>query len=56
MKGSRKEKWSCSDDYKFGDFILGQPEQQLKIQSYFGIFDPVIGEGQQYDEAESKFS
>ena len=35
----------CSDDYKFGSLIPGQPEQQSRIQSHFGIFDPIIGEG-----------
>ena len=35
----------CSDDNKYGEFIVGQPEQQFKIQSNFGIFDPAIGEG-----------
>ena len=44
IKGSRKKIWGCSDDSKYGEFILGQSEQQFKIQSYFGIFDPVIGE------------
>ena len=44
---------SCSDDYKYGEFSLGKSEQKLKTQSHFEIFDPVIGEGQWYDDAES---
>ena len=27
-----------------------EKEEQLKIQSHFGIFDNVIGEGQWYDD------
>ena len=45
------KRWSCSDDSKYGAFILGQSEQRFKIQSYFGIFDPVIAETQWYDDA-----
>ena len=37
----------------FTSIISQQPEQKLKIQSHFGIFDPVPGEGQQYDDAAS---
>ena len=48
-----KKRWSYSDDSKYGAFILGKSEQQFKIQSHFGIFDPVIGEGQWYDDAAS---
>ena len=48
-----KKQSSCYDDSKYGSFILGKPEQQLKIQSHFGIFDPVIGEVQWYDGAAS---
>ena len=36
------------DDSKSGNFIIGQSEQQLNTNSYFGIFDSVIGEGQWY--------
>ena len=50
---SGKKQSSCSDDYKYVSLILVQSEQQFKIQSHFGIFDPVIGEGQLYDDAES---
>ena len=32
----------------------GQSEKQFKIQSHLGIFDPVIGEGQWYDDASSQ--
>ena len=47
-------KWSsCSDDSKYGAFILGQPEQQFKIKSHFGIFDPVTVKGQWYGDAAS---
>ena len=53
-----KESWnkwsSYSNDYKYGAFILGKSEQQFKIQSHFGIFDPVIGYGQWYDDAGSQ--
>ena len=48
-----KKQWSCSDDYKYGAFILRQSKQQFKIQSHFGIFDPVLGEVQWYDDAAS---
>ena len=44
---------SCSDGYKYVSFVLGELEQQLKMQSHLGIFDPVIGEGQSYDDAVS---
>ena len=44
----------CSDDYEYGAFILGKSEQQLKIQSHFGIFDPVIGEVHWSDDAASQ--
>ena len=50
---SRKKQWICSDDSKYRVFILGQSEQQFKIQSHFGIFDPVIGEGQWCDDVSS---
>ena len=43
---------SCSDDSKYGAFTLGQPEQQSKIQSHFGIFVPVIGKVKLYDDTE----
>ena len=45
---------SCSDDSKNGAFIIGQSEQQLKIQSHFGIFDSVIGVDQLYDDVLSQ--
>ena len=48
-----KKKSSCYDDSKYGAFILGQSEQQLKIQFRFGIFDTVIGYGKLYDDVES---
>ena len=48
-----KKRRSCSDDSKFGAFILGQSEQQFKIDSHFGISDPVVGEGQFYYDASS---
>ena len=52
-----REAWkklsSCSDCSKYGPFILGQSEQKFKIQSHFGIFDPVIGAGQWYDDTSS---
>ena len=38
-----KKTSSCSDDSKYGSFILGQSEQQFKIHLCFGTFDPVIG-------------
>ena len=44
----------CSDNSKYGAFVLGKSGQQLKIQSYFGIFDPVIGDGKWYDDAASQ--
>ena len=44
---------SFSDDYKYEALILGQLEQQFKIQSHFGIFDPLFGEGQWYDDSAS---
>ena len=37
---------SCSDDCNNGALTSGQSEKQLKIQSHFGIFDPVIEEEQ----------
>ena len=43
----------CYDDFKYGAFILGQSQQKFKVQSHFGIFDPVTGEGKWYDEAVS---
>ena len=46
---------SCSVDYKYREFIFGQPEKQFKIQSHFGIFDPVIGEVQWYDDSASQY-
>ena len=46
------KKWSSfCDGSKYKAFILGQSEQQFKIQSHFRIFDTVIGEGQWYNEA-----
>ena len=44
---------SCSDDSKYGALILGKSEQRFKIQSHFLIFDPIIGEVQLCDYAES---
>ena len=44
---------SCYDYSKFGTFIIGQSEQQFKIQSHFEIFHPVLGEGQWCDDAAS---
>ena len=41
------------DDYKNGAFIIGQSEQQFKIQSHFGIFYPLFGEKKWYDDAAS---
>ena len=49
-----KKRSSFSDEYKSGAFIPGQPEQQFKIQSYFGICYPEIGEGWWYNDAASK--
>ena len=47
-------KWSsCSDDFQYGVFILGQSEHQFKSQSYFGIFDQVFGERQWYVDGAS---
>ena len=43
-----------SDDSKHGAFILGKSEQQFKIQSYFWIFDLVIGERRWYDDVASQ--
>ena len=51
---SGKKLSSCSDYYKNWSFIIGQSEQQFKIQFHFGIFDPVIGEEQLYDAAASQ--
>ena len=45
---------SCSDYSKHGAFIIGQSEQQFKIQSHFGIFDTIIGDGKWYGKAESQ--
>ena len=42
---------SSSDYSKNRVFIIGQSEQQLKIQPHFGISDPIIGEKQWYDDA-----
>ena len=53
LKESGKKQLSCSDDSKYGTFIIGQSEQQFKTQSHIGIFDSLIGEGQWYDDAES---
>ena len=50
---SGMKRWSCSGYYKYGALIIGQPEQQFRIQSHFGILDPVIGEGQWYDDSAS---
>ena len=48
-------KWSsCSDDSKHGASILGKSEQKFKIQSYFGIIYPIIGEAQWYDDTSSQ--
>ena len=49
-----KKQWSCSDDSKYRAFILGQSEQQFKIQDHFGILYPIIGEGKWYDDAASQ--
>ena len=46
MKGIRKETIHFCGGSKNGAFIIGKSEQQLKIKSHFGIFDPVIGEEQ----------
>ena len=35
-------------------FIIGKPEQKFKLQSHFGILNPIIGSGQRYDDAASK--
>ena len=40
---ARKKQSSYSDDYKYGAFILGQSEEQFKLQSHFVTFDPVTG-------------
>ena len=48
-----KKRSSFSDDSKYGALILGKSEKQFKIQSHFGIFDPVTGEGQWYDDSSS---
>ena len=45
---------SCYDGYEYGEFILGKLEQKLKIQSYFLVFDTVIGVVHWYDDTESK--
>ena len=45
---------SCSDDSKYGALIIGKLEQQYKIQSHYGIFDPVIVEEQLYEYASSQ--
>ena len=44
----------CSDDYEYGAFIIGKPEQKFKIQSHLGIFYPLIWEGQWYDDTTSQ--
>ena len=46
MRESSEKRSSCSNDLKYGGFILEKSQQQLKIQSDCGIFDSVIGEGQ----------
>ena len=43
-----KKRLSCYVGSKNGAFIIRQSEKELKIQSHFGIFDPVIGEDQWY--------
>ena len=48
-----KKRWIFSGNYKYGELILGQSEKKYKIQSHFGIFGPVIVEGQLYDDAAS---
>ena len=48
-----KKRSSFSYDSKYWTFILGKLENKIKIQSHFGMFDPVIGEGQWYDDAAS---
>ena len=35
-------------------FILEQPKQQFEIQSHFGIFGPVIVDGEWYDDTASQ--
>ena len=45
---------SCFDDSKYGEFIPRQSEQQFKIQSYSGIFNHIIDEGQWYDDTASQ--
>ena len=49
-----KKRW-CSGDSKYGAFILGQSEQQFKIQDHFGILYPIIGEVQWYDDEASYY-
>ena len=48
------ERSSFSGYYKYGAFVIVKSEQELKIKSHFGIFDPVIGEEQWYDDAASQ--
>ena len=43
------------DYYKYGAFLSGSLEQQFKMQSHFGIFDSVIGEGQWHDDTELEY-
>ena len=47
------ERSSFSGYYKYGAFVIVKSEQELKIKSHFGIFDPVIGEGQLYYDTAS---
>ena len=52
-KEAGKKRSSCSGGSKYVAFVLGQSEQQFKIQSHFGIFDAIVGEVKWYDDSES---
>ena len=54
MKGIMRETIKLFWWFYNGAFIIEQPEQQFKIQSHFGIFDSIIGEGQWYDYEKSQ--
>ena len=48
-RDTEKKLLSFSDDYKNWAFVIGQSEQQFKIQSHFEIFYPLFGEKTWYD-------
>ena len=50
--GKKLSSWY--DNSKHRALIIGKSEKQFKIQSHFGIFDPIIGEGQWYEDAASQ--